>query len=828
MRLSAPVGCCSCRVSLALSVLRQIEQGGEFGSSSGASATRRVTDGDVMRFKCRVSPSAGSGKVRPMKRRIRAAIVAVGFSGLVAEILLLRELLLVFSGNELSIGIIMANWLILEAFGSFLLGRTAETSENGAQQFAVVSILFSIALFAAVLLTRVLRRALGVSVGESIGFFPMVYASFLILLPVATLHGALFTISCRITSAFSGQDASSAGRVYAYETVGTIIGGVVSTYLLIPYLNTFQVFSGLALLNLVLCLLLLAPHWRTGLFQKGILAVLGVLIPLSAYLLLSGQADELHHRSVRAQWKDHDVVHYQNSQYGNVCVVENQGQYIFFQDGVPGLITPVPDIPFVEQFVHLPLLAHPEPRRLLLLSGGAGGVINEALRHPSVDGVDYAELDPLLLDLLRRFPTPLTEAELNDRRVETKHVDGRLLVQTTRKTYDVILVGIMEPSSLQSNRFFTREFFSLARARLNEEGIFVLGLPGSLSYADEGLKNLNSSIFHTLSGVFSHVRVIPGDGTNLFLSSDSAEVLEVDGRQLLERAEQRNLNPGGAVPWYIERKLHPGWQDWFSRFIAGGSRRINADLNPVGLFYTISHWNALFAPSLHALFRQLERMTLGTVVVFFVILLSLYLLFRSRNRRFFRAAVPLAIVTTGFAGMIFDLMLIFTFQSIHGYVFSWIGLLVASFMAGAASGAALATRGLARGENCRKLFTRSELGIVGFAVGCPLMLLAVQRGLGSSGVLLSKTLFLAASFIAGLLIGAQFPLANQLYRGNGTRSSRTAGLLYASDLLGGWFGGIIGSVVLLPILGLIGTSITVGLLKLTSFIVIATQPDGHL
>ena len=58
-----------------------------------------------------------------MKNRIRIAVVVMGFSGLVAEILLLRELLIVFSGNELSIGIILANWLILEAFGSYVLNQ---------------------------------------------------------------------------------------------------------------------------------------------------------------------------------------------------------------------------------------------------------------------------------------------------------------------------------------------------------------------------------------------------------------------------------------------------------------------------------------------------------------------------------------------------------------------------------------------------------------------------------------------------------------------------------------------------------------------------------
>ena len=61
-----------------------------------------------------------------MKERFSVAILVKGFSGLVAQILLLRELLIVFSGNELSIGIILANWLILGAFGSYVLGRRAE------------------------------------------------------------------------------------------------------------------------------------------------------------------------------------------------------------------------------------------------------------------------------------------------------------------------------------------------------------------------------------------------------------------------------------------------------------------------------------------------------------------------------------------------------------------------------------------------------------------------------------------------------------------------------------------------------------------------------
>ncbi|MDJ0831349.1 MAG: fused MFS/spermidine synthase [Desulfobacterales bacterium] len=764
-----------------------------------------------------------------MKKRIFIAILAMGFSGIVAEVLLLRELLIVFSGNELCIGIIFANWLILEAFGCFFLGRIAEKSKYTLETFTVISILFSFSLFTAIFLTRIMKRVIGIAIGESIGFVPMLYSSFLILFPVSILHGALFPLCCRMYFMFSGQDESSAGKVYAYETVGTIIGGIVCTYLFIPYLHTFQASIVLAILNVIVCLVVLASSWKIGLFQKTVLVFLSVLLFFSGFVVFTGHMDRLHHHSIQTQWKNLNIVHYQNSQYGNICVIENEGQYIFFQDGIPDIITPIPDLAFIEEFVHLTLLAHPEPAKLLILSGGAGGIIKEAFKHPSIETIEYAELDPLLLDLLRKFPTPLTESELNDSRVKITHVDGLLFLKTTQNKYDFIFVGIMEPSNLQANRFFTKEFFSLVKKRLNKEGILVLGLPGSLMYVNDELKNLNSCIFHTLKRVFPYIRVIPGDGKNLFLSSDSQNILKIDRKQIIERLYQRNIRANVIVPWHLEKKLHHGWQDWFSRFLEGSSQKINSDFKPLGLFYSITHWNALYAPSLSGLFSQFERINLRIIVLLFVFFLLLYVVFRLKHRRSFQAGIPLSIITTGFAGMIFSLMIIFTFQSMYGYVFSWIGLLVSFFMAGAACGAMLATKVLTQIKNCFRLFIKIDLAIICFSFGWPFIFLAVRAYLDSPDVFVFfKMLFLIIACICGLLIGSQFPLANRIYLRSSTSLSETAGLLYASDLLGGWFGGIVGAVVLLPVLGLTGTCITVGLLKLTSFIVLTTQSSGHL
>lgn len=750
----------------------------------------------------------------------------MGFSGLVAETFLIRELLIAFSGNELSIGIILANWLVLEALGASLLGQGIGKAWSGASAFAAVTLLFCAALPAAIFSARLLRNALGLSIGEPIGLWPIVYTSFLILSPVSTLHGAQFPLACQMGEAFGGEGASAAGKVYAYETVGTVIGGLVCTYLLIPRLDSFQAASLAGAVNLAASLVLLAAARRGGEPRPRVLfAAVGLF--LLFFLALTSQADKLHRRSIQLQWRHFTVLRYRNSPYGNLCVVENESQYIFFQDGVPTLITPIPDIPFVEEFVHLPLLAHAEPRRVLIVSGGAGGVIHEVLKHPSIEAVEYVELDPALIELFQEFPTPLTQRELDDPRVQVRRTDGRLWLQLTPNRYDVIWVGITEPSTLQTNRFFTQEFFRLAREKLNAGGILVVGLPGSLTYLSDELKDLNSSILHTLRSVFPYIRAIPGDGTNLFLASAATDVLAVDRERVIGRLKERNIQAEVLIPWHIEQKLHPGWQEWFAEFIEGGSRELNSDFRPIGVFYSIAHWNARFAPALRGFFRLAQRMRGWMAVPLVAALLLVYLRLRKGWAALAGSAVPLAVATSGFAGMLFHLIIVFVFQAVYGYVFAWIGLLVAAFMSGAAGGALLATRGLGRlrDAGCLWLFAALELVIAGFSLLCPVLFSVVKDAVVSPrGFWTLQVLILGIAGVGGGLIGAQYPLANRIYLKEKANVREVAGLLYACDLLGGWLGGMFGGMVLLPVLGLTATCAVVGLLKAASFSAVATQP----
>ena len=755
------------------------------------------------------------------------AIVTLGFSGIVAQVLLLRELLITFNSNELTIGIILANWLLLESAGSFLAGRAIEKVERQLEAFVGLTVLFTLFCPAAVYFSRTCRDLLGVMPGVAFGLHQVFVASFLILLPVSLSHGALFVTGCGLFSRTTGQRAAGIGKVYLYETLGTVAGGVVFTWLLITRLTSFQIALALSLANFLVCLGLVAmPRKRAGRweFRGGTWAwvtALGTL--LAAGMLFGPGAETLHRLSIERQYPFQEVVHYQNSRYGNVTVTKNAGQYTYFADGMPLLTTPTPHVASAEDFAHFPLLFHPAPERVLVLSGGAGGLLREILKHP-VQQVDYAELDPLILETLRLFPDPLTQTELDDPRVRVHHVDGRLLVsRSERFTYDVVLLGLTEPQDLQTNRFFTREFFLLVQGKLRPGGLLALRLPGSLTYLGPELRNLNAVILHTLRGIFPAVRVLPGDGLNLFLASPSQDLLLADPDVLVSRLTERSLPLDFVSPGYIRYRMDPRRSEWLSSFLEQGDAEVNRDFTPLGVYYSLSYWNALVSPLFQKAFGMVGRSDLVGAALIAGLFLFLPAAVYGRARKTIRPGIVLAIATTGMAGMVFDLVLIFAFQVLYGYVFLWVGIFVAAFMAGTALGGLYMVRVIERMKGGISSLLGIEGALAVFAAFLPVAFSAIGASAGPAPGLVQGG-FILLAMAGGTLIGLEFPLANKLFLGTTKEVGPTAGLLYGADLLGGWVGGIVGGVMLVPVVGLSKTCLVVAFYKILSLAVLALLP----
>ena len=753
---------------------------------------------------------------------LKVSLLIMGLSGIIAQIILLRELLISFLGNELTLGIILANWLILVAIGSFIIGKSVEKVKRKLEIFVLFQLSFSVALPFTIYLSRIFKNILLSTPGEGLGFGPIFYSSLLILLPVTLPLGALFTYGCKLYSQYIRKDVSSIGKVYVLESIGSIIGGLLMTFLLIQYLNSFEIAFIISLTNTLISTFLLWPKsgFSKAAFRKA-LWILSILLSfLFAYSLLPQTSNSIHQSSIHSQWKNLNVIHNENSIYGNITITKRGEQFTFFTNGIPSITTPVPDIASIEDFIHFSMLSHEKPESVLILSGGAGGMIHEVLKYP-VTQVNYVELDPLLLKLVQNFSTPLTQSELSDKRVKIHYTDGRFFVKGTQDRFDIIFIGLSAPQELQTNRLFSVEFFATAKRKMNPNGIIVLTLPGSLTYISPELRDLNGCILDTLKSVYRSVKIIPGD-VNLYLASDSSQLEKVTIEEMIKRLEARRIKTSLFTKSYIEYRLHERWLKWFLQSMDGRKVNINSDFRPLGVFFSLSYWNALFSPYLTGIFKWFEGFSLQISIAFMTLFTILMAAIFIKKPHLSRQSIPYVIFTTGLAGMIFNLAVIFTFQAFYGYLYHQIGLLIAIFMFGVALSSFFITQRLDRIKRDSLLFLKIEIVIIFFSFLFPFVFSISSQYLEKTAIsLLVYTVFLIMSFSSGAWIGLQFPLATKIYLGTPARGGtfgHAAGLLYGADLLGGFFGGLFGGVLLLPILGLKDSCFLMAIIKTSSFL----------
>ncbi|MFC1643338.1 hypothetical protein ACFL5O_11765, partial [Myxococcota bacterium] len=143
----------------------------------------------------------------------------------------------------------------------------------------------------------------------------------------------------------------------------------------------------------------------------------------------------------------------------------------------------------------------------------------------------------VLRDRLRSFramepgPTvsPMVQphlSQVDDPRLHWIEQDGRSYVRTTERRYDVVILDLPEPTTLQYNRYYTREFFREVRRILSPHGVLSFSLGQYANYLSQGLSQQLAIGYGTLLGVFVRVEMIPFSRV-LFLASDGALTLEI-------------------------------------------------------------------------------------------------------------------------------------------------------------------------------------------------------------------------------------------------------------------------------------------------------------
>jgi len=706
---------------------------------------------------------------------------------------LLRELMVVFYGNEISLGLMLASWLFWTAAGSSLAGRFTARARQPRRSMAGIQVLIAAILPLTVLAVRAAKGLLQTVPGEVLGPGAMLLTSFATLGPLCLLSGALFTVGSKLYATSASPD-EAAGAVYLWEAVGSAAGGLVAGLLLVRYWSSLEIACLLTVVNLLAALGL-------GLAARPLrYAAMGLLVAIAAGLGFAGGPQRLEAISQKRFWRGLQLVATRNSLYGSLAVLGTEGSRTVYENGV--VLFNVPDPAAAEEAVHYALLEHPSPRSLLLIGGGLNGSIAQALRHPTLERVDYVELDPAILALARDcFPGEWLALRA-DPRVHVHVTDGRLFLKTTELTFDVIIVNLPEPQNAQLNRFFTVEFFREASRKLTPAGLLSFQLRSSENYMSTELAEFLRSIDQSLRAVFPEVTAIPGDTVHFF-AAPQAGTLASGADELLARLHARHLATIYVSEYFIPYRMTPDRMADLEMQLrpnpGAAPAPVNRDFAPVAYYFDVALWSSQFNQGYRRLFGAMAGVGFGAMAVAFAVVLAALMVggrFLTARRRRAQFAAGFSTAAMGFTMIGLEMLLLLAFQAVYGYVYRQLAVVIAAFMAGMALGSWLALR---RGAQGMRVLAVTQV----LAAAAPLVLLgliqAISRASGTLNLVASQIAFPALALASGMLGGFEFPVASRMVQ--------RPGRLYALDLAGSCLGAVLFSAWLVPVFGFFKTAL---------------------
>lgn len=350
-------------------------------------------------------------------------------------------------------------------------------------------------------------------------------SSFILFFPPSVLLGMVSPFVIRLAAKAVADVGKTAGNIYAMSTLGSIIGTLITSFVLIDLIN-----SNWTVLSLAVLLILTAVFAADRMPRKGVISVpvalAFVLVPIS-FLAKSAQPSGI----IR---EGYDIVYETDSAYQHIVVtegIERDGRprrdlqfdrYIesaIFLDGIDE-DDPAPEAATgYTNVMHVPLIFKPDIKSMLIIGGGGGTIPREYRRHYDCE-VDVAEIDPKVVRISKEWFYFRPDSKL---RVHVE--DGRMFLKRTEKKYDAILIDAFTGGGQIPFYLTTKEFFREARERLTPDGVLTMNVIGTLT-------GRNSRLYHSVlrtwrEAGFKHIHVFPKYYTRTLVRTSSSNLIIV-------------------------------------------------------------------------------------------------------------------------------------------------------------------------------------------------------------------------------------------------------------------------------------------------------------
>ena len=692
------------------------------------------------------------------KRLIIWSIIGTGISSVATQLLTIREFLSQFHGNEITISLVLFCWLLLTGMGS--LGAKA-VGGSSLKVYALLLLTIAMWPLLQMVLIRELRDVLFTH-GSSPDFYSIFFYVLITITPYCLLSGFILPHALKVLQ--DGRHVFTSGNLYLTDSVGDIIGGVLFSFVLVYWLNPFPIVAFTSGFLILVGLLLLVKSTNHVLFVAAL-----CITSLFYYYATNPYFER---RTLLEQYGD--IILYEESPYGRVVVSREGGQYTFWESGAP--LYSGTNVVASEEKIHYPLCQLDRVENVLLVSGGLGETLSEVSKYNPLH-VGYVELDPNLTDAAREMGVIKRTPFLN-----IINTDGRRYIKMTKRKYDAIIIDLPNPDTFQENRFFTTEFFSFAKRVLKKDGILSMGIEYSPHYMSEIRKRKLSTLYNTAQTHFKKVVVLPGNYA-YFLCRDGELWSDVPNRLQLKSVETSYIEDYfyGNVTKERIRQLEKSLDK---------NEYINTDFKPRFMNIVFREWFAKCGSSPEYFFYALLALTL------------VYLVFLRKEEY--------VLFSTGMATMGAEMLVVFTFQMVHGYIYLGIGAIITAFLLGLLPGALVGN--LWGQKDTSKLIT-SEAFLLS------LLLLFLVWTVYFRGDM-HPLFLLAYCFLFSFFAGFQFPVAASII---GEKNSPAAGCL-AADLCGASVGTLVTGTILIPLWGIRSAVVFLIMVKVSSTtIVVLTE-----
>jgi spermidine synthase len=443
-----------------------------------------------------------------------AAVMISGFVSFGYEVLWTRLLALKLETTVYAFSIMLTVFLLGLGFGGALVGlaRPADSRSRLWVWYGWMEAGVGLWGLASVLLFFSARQgyaSFAVRVLSELGA-----AALVMLLPTA-LMGAAFPIVCHLYAAGVQRTGRSIGAIYLFNTAGSVAGALLTGFVLVKVVGTQGSLALVSFLILAsgLVLIATAPGLReaaAGTVRRRAATVVGLLA--AGFVIWACTPGKylvryfVRNQSVAIADPDREVsiLGYEEGTEGIVvaCQVGKAGA----EDGYKTISAGSTDVAGTSYILrntqklqaHIPMLIHPDPKRVCQIGFGSGETAGIFTSYP-VDRYDCVEISPAMLKVAGKYFADINRDVLRDPDCNIVLIDAAAYLKYTDRKYDIIANDATWPSQAGPAMLFTLEYFRNGRAHLNPGGIMTSWLP--LDMPQQDLR----SVLRTFHEVFPYV-----------------------------------------------------------------------------------------------------------------------------------------------------------------------------------------------------------------------------------------------------------------------------------------------------------------------------------